>query len=122
MVLVKNRGYEPTDALKKELQNHVKQVTAPYKYPRIVEFVDELPKTVSGKIQRSRSAMAISRPIADALITGKVCLHRMHNALAHRSGRGFLPAMAGRKSRLFHILGVPSFAWKGGLLFVVFPA
>ena len=45
-------GYEPTDALKKELQNHVKQVTAPYKYPRIVEFVDELPKTVSGKIQR----------------------------------------------------------------------
>ncbi len=52
VVLVKNRGYEPTDALKKELQNHVKQVTAPYKYPRIVEFVDELPKTVSGKIQR----------------------------------------------------------------------
>ncbi|HIU19099.1 MAG TPA: GNAT family N-acetyltransferase [Candidatus Limiplasma stercoravium] len=52
VVLVKNRGYEPTDALKKELQNHVKQVTAPYKYPRIVEFVDELPKTISGKIQR----------------------------------------------------------------------
>ena len=38
VVLVKNRGYEPTDALKKELQNHVKQVTAPYKYPRIVKF------------------------------------------------------------------------------------
>ena len=54
VVLVKNRGYEPTDALKKELQNHVKHVTAPYKYPRIVEFVDELPKTVSGKIQRAR--------------------------------------------------------------------
>ena len=35
-----------------ELQNHVKQVTAPYKYPRIVEFVDELPKTISGKIKR----------------------------------------------------------------------
>ena len=52
VVLVKNRGYEPTDALKKELQNHVKQVTAPYKYPRIVEFVDELPKTISGKIRR----------------------------------------------------------------------
>ncbi len=52
IVLVKGRGYEPSDALKKELQNHVKQVTAPYKYPRIVEFVDELPKTVSGKIQR----------------------------------------------------------------------
>ena len=52
VVLVK--GYEPTEELKKELQNHVKHVTAPYKYPRIVEFVDELPKTVSGKIQRAR--------------------------------------------------------------------
>ena len=52
VVLVKNRGYEPGDALIKELQNHVKKVTAPYKYPRIVEFVDELPKTISGKIQR----------------------------------------------------------------------
>ena len=35
-----------------ELQDHVKRVTAPYKYPRIVEFVDELPKTISGKIRR----------------------------------------------------------------------
>ena len=52
IVLVKNRGYEPSDELKKELQQHVKAVTAPYKYPRIIEFVDELPKTVSGKIQR----------------------------------------------------------------------
>ncbi len=46
------RGYTPSDELKKELQNHVKKVTAPYKYPRIVEFVDELPKTLSGKIRR----------------------------------------------------------------------
>jgi len=38
--------------LKLEIQNHVKQVTAPYKYPRIIEFVDELPKTISGKIRR----------------------------------------------------------------------
>ena len=38
--------------LVKELQNHVKHVTAPYKYPRIIEFVDELPKTISGKIRR----------------------------------------------------------------------
>ena len=36
-----------------ELQDHVKQYTAPYKYPRSIEFVDELPKTVSGKIQRN---------------------------------------------------------------------
>ena len=40
------------DELIKELQNHVKHQTAPYKYPRIIEFVDELPKTISGKIRR----------------------------------------------------------------------
>ncbi len=51
--VVLTRGYEPSDALKKELQNHVKKVTAPYKYPRIVEFVTELPKTTSGKIRRA---------------------------------------------------------------------
>ncbi len=45
-------GYEPSEELKVEIQNHVKHNTAPYKYPRIVEFVDELPKTVSGKIRR----------------------------------------------------------------------
>ena len=47
-------GYEPSDALTKELQNHVKHVTAPYKYPRIVEYVDELPKTIGGKIKRAQ--------------------------------------------------------------------
>lgn len=52
VVLVKNRGYEATPELAKELQNHVKTTTAPYKYPRIVEFVTELPKSISGKIQR----------------------------------------------------------------------
>ncbi|MEE0518103.1 AMP-binding protein [Slackia sp.] len=46
------KGWEPSDELVKELQNHVKKTTAPYKYPRIVEFVDELPKTVGGKIKR----------------------------------------------------------------------
>ncbi|NLK90260.1 MAG: AMP-binding protein, partial [Clostridiales bacterium] len=45
-------GYEPSDELVKELQNHVKKTTAPYKYPRIIEFVEELPKTISGKIRR----------------------------------------------------------------------
>lgn len=50
VVLTKN--YKPSDALKKELQDHVKRLTAPYKYPRIVEFVEELPKTISGKIRR----------------------------------------------------------------------
>ena len=52
IVLVK--GTEPTDALKKEIQDYVKKHTAPYKYPRIVEFRDSLPKTVSGKIQRNK--------------------------------------------------------------------
>jgi acetyl-CoA synthetase len=46
------RGWSPSEELKKELQNHVKKITAPYKYPRIVEFVTELPKTISGKIRR----------------------------------------------------------------------
>ncbi len=46
------RGFTASESLKKELQEHVKRVTAPYKYPRIVEFVGELPKTISGKIRR----------------------------------------------------------------------
>ncbi len=52
IVLVK--GTEPTDELKKEIQDYVKSHTAPYKYPRIVEFKTELPKTISGKIQRNK--------------------------------------------------------------------
>ena len=47
-------GTEGTEELKKEIQNYVKQHTAPYKYPRIVVFRDELPKTISGKIQRNK--------------------------------------------------------------------
>ncbi len=50
VVLTKN--FQASEELKVELQNHVKTVTAPYKYPRIIEFVDELPKTISGKIRR----------------------------------------------------------------------
>ena len=46
------KGWVPSEELKTELQNHVKKTTAPYKYPRIVEFVPELPKTISGKIRR----------------------------------------------------------------------
>ncbi|MDR1318034.1 MAG: AMP-binding protein [Treponema sp.] len=51
--IVPAKGFVPSEELKRELQNHVKRVTAPYKYPRIVEFVEELPKTISGKIQRN---------------------------------------------------------------------
>ena len=46
-------GYSPSAALAREIQNHVKSVSAPYKYPRVVDFVAELPKTVSGKIRRA---------------------------------------------------------------------
>ncbi|MBR6911882.1 MAG: AMP-binding protein, partial [Candidatus Methanomethylophilaceae archaeon] len=50
--IVLRDGYEGTDELKKELQDYVKHETAPYKYPRAVEFVKELPKSISGKIKR----------------------------------------------------------------------
>ena len=50
--IVLAKGYEGTPALTKEIQTHVKHVTAPYKYPRVVEYVQELPKTISGKIRR----------------------------------------------------------------------
>jgi len=46
------KGFKASDALTKELQEHVKTTTAPYKYPRIIEYSDELPKTISGKILR----------------------------------------------------------------------
>jgi len=51
--IVLDSDYEPSDALIKELQDHVKKETAPYKYPRVIEFVDELPKTIGGKIKRA---------------------------------------------------------------------
>jgi acetyl-CoA synthetase len=50
--IVLTKKYQPSDELAQELKDYVKHQTAPYKYPRIVEFVDELPKTISGKIRR----------------------------------------------------------------------
>ena len=52
IVLAKDYKQKAGPELVKELQDHVKRVTAPYKYPRVIEFVDELPKTISGKIRR----------------------------------------------------------------------
>ena len=52
IVLAKSYKGKDSPELVKEIQNHVKRTTAPYKYPRVVEFVDELPKTISGKIRR----------------------------------------------------------------------
>jgi len=48
------KGWTPSEELTKELQRHVKKLTAPYKYPRVIEYVDELPKTVGGKIKRAQ--------------------------------------------------------------------
>ena len=53
-IVVLGDGFAPGDGLARELQDHVKARTAPYKYPRIVEFADALPKTTSGKVQRAR--------------------------------------------------------------------
>jgi acetyl-CoA synthetase len=47
-------GFAPSEELRRELQDHVKTTTAPYKYPRVVEFVSELPKTIGGKIKRAK--------------------------------------------------------------------
>ena len=52
-IVVVRPGVAPSDDLARELQDHVKAQTAPYKYPRIVEFADALPKTASGKVRRS---------------------------------------------------------------------
>jgi acetyl-CoA synthetase len=52
-VVVLREGYAPSDDLGRELQEHVKTITAPYKYPRIVDFAGELPKTASGKVRRA---------------------------------------------------------------------
>ncbi len=52
--IVLTKGTEPSEELKKEIQSYVKEHTAPYKYPRIIVFKDELPKTISGKIQRNK--------------------------------------------------------------------
>jgi acetyl-CoA synthetase len=53
-IVVLRDGYEPCAKLASELQEHVKRETAPYKYPRIVEFAAELPKTASGKVKRAQ--------------------------------------------------------------------
>ena len=52
--IVLTKGTAPSDALAAEIQEYVKKHTAPYKYPRVVIFRDELPKTISGKIQRNK--------------------------------------------------------------------
>ena len=83
-------GYEGSDALAKELQAHVKKTTAPYKYPRLVYFVDELPKTVSGKIRRTE--------LRDQLRSSAVSLGRLELGkiaqVARRGRRGGLPLRA----------------------------
>ncbi len=66
-------GYTSTDALKDEIQAFVKKLTAPYKYPRIIEFVEELPKTISGKIRRveirSKDSSVTAVPVSTDTVT-----------------------------------------------------
>ncbi len=50
--IILRSGFEPTDELKKEIQSFTKRETAPYKYPRVIEFVDVMPKTTNGKVRR----------------------------------------------------------------------
>jgi acetyl-CoA synthetase len=68
-IVVLRDGFMPSEDLARELQDHVRQQTAPYKYPRIVEFVDQLPKTASGKVQRAL-LRAPGRSIAGAAAGG----------------------------------------------------
>ena len=51
-IIVLREGYTPSEQLTKELQTHVKKNTAPYKYPRVVKYISDIPKTTSGKIMR----------------------------------------------------------------------
>ena len=53
VVVLRDGAYSPSAELVRELQEHVKRETAPYKYPRIIDFAKELPKTPSGKIKRA---------------------------------------------------------------------
>ncbi len=92
IVLTKNRGFTPSDELKRELQEHVKAVTAPYKYPRIIDFVDELPKTISGKIQRKliRTRDAQQRERMNRVNVVCLGVRDMASSLAfYRDGLGF---------------------------------
>jgi acyl-coenzyme A synthetase/AMP-(fatty) acid ligase len=67
--VVLRAGSEPTPELAAELQDHVKAITAPYKYPRVIEFIDALPKTASGKIRRAELR---ERPDAGTTVGGTV--------------------------------------------------
>lgn len=97
---VKKAGPE----LIKEIQNHVKRVTAPYKYPRVIEFVSELPKTISGKIRRVaiRATDAVARASA-AVSHATVAVSRATASVARPSSR---PSSATSGGRL-RLAGIP---------------
>ena len=75
-------GSEAGPDLAVELQDHVKSITAPYKYPRAIEFVDELPKTASGKIRRSELR---ERPHTDSIVVGGTVIRLPERARADES-------------------------------------
>lgn len=75
IVLVKDSGFDPGLELAQSLQEHVKHVTAPYKYPRLIEFVEALPKTTSGKIRRQAIRSADLQNLKN-VESGKACSSR----------------------------------------------
>ena len=90
-------GHEATDALARELQEHVKSVTAPYKYPREIEFVDSLPKTISGKIA-DRLARALVTPLPPFEIERYFAVHEF--AVPYLLWPGRRAAVTARAARL----------------------
>ena len=103
-------GFSPSDALVRDLQSHVKKVTAPYKYPRAIEFVDSLPKTISGKIRRielrerelKRAAngqdcnrLLSQTPFPLPLLNRERNLYRREGSQARSTALGSGPSLAG---------------------------
>ncbi len=104
-VVVLRDGYAPSSKLAKELQEHVKRETAPYKYPRIVDFADELPKTSSGKIKRAELRERWSSAARTLAFIPRVAVQRASHLAHHTSVRVTRPhrgSHVGSASRATH--------------------
>lgn len=104
--VVLSKGCLPSEELKHELQEHVKEKTAPYKYPRIVEFVEELPKTISGKIRRTEIRAKEDKDKPYPVINPVECKSCERCVLA-------CPAQALKVGREFNVRGYCYVVYKG---------
>ena len=86
-VVVLRDGHAPSDALAAELQDHVKRETSPYKYPRIVEFAAELPKTASGKVRRAALRQPRRAPSLRRRRGAHIRCSERHRGRLHHSSR-----------------------------------